>query len=193
MLDVYYPERWYNMDWLVVIVVCWNFTIEKETHNTLNYLYLTIANNHNKLTFGKYRKPTNTDLILHNDSCHPNKHKNSAITCLVNRMTTYPITQENKVLELNAINEILASNHHRQRINSTALNQHSSPKNPRNAKIKKGHVYILWPWNENNYKIIKNNNVGIAFKTNNTTKNHLKLKNQITDIYQKMWGIPTKT
>jgi hypothetical protein len=42
-------------------------------------------------------------------------------------MTAYPITQENKVLELNTINEI-----YRQRINSTTLDQHSSPKNPRN-------------------------------------------------------------
>jgi hypothetical protein len=25
MLDVYYTERWYNMDWLVMIVVCWNW------------------------------------------------------------------------------------------------------------------------------------------------------------------------
>jgi hypothetical protein len=25
MLDVYYSQRWYNMDWLVVIVVCWNW------------------------------------------------------------------------------------------------------------------------------------------------------------------------
>jgi hypothetical protein len=45
-------------------------------------------------------------------------------------MTTYPITQENKVLELNTINEILVNNHYRQHITSTALNQHSSPKKP---------------------------------------------------------------
>jgi peptide-methionine (R)-S-oxide reductase len=69
-----------------------NFTIEKETHNTLNYIDLTITNNHNKLTFDIYRKPTNRDIILHNDFCHPNKNKKSAIAYLVNRMTTYPIT-----------------------------------------------------------------------------------------------------
>jgi hypothetical protein len=56
------------------------FTMEKETHNTLNYLDLTITNNHNKLTFGIYRKPINTDLVIHNDSCHPNEHKKSAVT-----------------------------------------------------------------------------------------------------------------
>jgi hypothetical protein len=31
----------------------------------------------------------------------------------------------------------------------------------------------------------KNTNIGIAFKTNNTIKKHLKPKNQITDIHQK--------
>jgi hypothetical protein len=51
------------------------FTIETEKHNTLNYLHLTITNKYNKLTFGIYRKPTNTDLIIHNDSCHPYEHK----------------------------------------------------------------------------------------------------------------------
>jgi hypothetical protein len=73
-------------------------------------------------------------------------------------MTKYPITHENKILELNTIKEILVNNHYRQHITTTALNQHSSPKNPRNATTKKkritGHFYILWPWNENYYKII---------------------------------------
>jgi hypothetical protein len=105
-----------------------NVTIEKEIHNTLNYLDLTITNSYNKLTFGIYRKPTNTDLILHK--------KYLAITYLVNRMTKYPITHENKILELNTINEILVNNHYRQHITTTALNQHSSPKNPRNATTK---------------------------------------------------------
>jgi hypothetical protein len=68
-------------------------------------------NKRSKLTFGIYRKPTNTDLILHNDSCHPNEHKKSAITYLVNHMTTYPITHENKILELNTINEILVNHY----------------------------------------------------------------------------------
>jgi hypothetical protein len=34
------------------------FTIEKETHNKLNYLDFTIINLHNTLTLNIYRKPT---------------------------------------------------------------------------------------------------------------------------------------
>jgi hypothetical protein len=41
-----------------------------ETNNKLNYLDITINNKHNTLTFNIYRKPTTTDLIIHNDSCH---------------------------------------------------------------------------------------------------------------------------
>jgi hypothetical protein len=89
-----------------------------------------ITRNHNKLTLGIYRKPTNTGLIIHNDSYHPNEHKRSAIKYLINRMTTYPITHENKILELNTINEKLANNHYRQYTTNTTQNQHSTPKNP---------------------------------------------------------------
>jgi hypothetical protein len=49
------------------------------------------------------------------------EHKNSAITYLINRMTTYRITYENKIIELSTINEILANNHYRQHRNSTVL------------------------------------------------------------------------
>jgi hypothetical protein len=107
------------------------FTMQTEKHNTLNYWNLKITNNHNKLTFSIYRKPTNTDLIIHNDSCHPYEYKKSAITYLVNRMTTYPIAHENRNLELNFINEILTSNHYRP---ITNVNQHNTPKNTRCTK-----------------------------------------------------------
>jgi hypothetical protein len=85
-------------------------------------------------------------------------------------MTTCPITQENKALELNTINEILANNHYRQRINSTALNQHSSPKNPRNAKKKWATFTYYGPETRIITRSLKSTNVGIAFKTNNAIK-----------------------
>jgi hypothetical protein len=51
------------------------FNIKKETHNNLNYLDLTITNYQNQLTFDTFCKPTTTDLIIHNNSCHPSEHK----------------------------------------------------------------------------------------------------------------------
>jgi hypothetical protein len=70
--------------------------MEKEKNNKINFLDLSITKIHNKLLLAIYRKPTTTDLIIHNDSCHPHEHKKSAINFLVNGMNKYPITQENK-------------------------------------------------------------------------------------------------
>jgi hypothetical protein len=71
------------------------------------------------------------------------------------------------------MNEILANNHYQQRINSTALKQHSCPKKPRNAKIKK-EKWATFTYYGPETRIItrslKNTNVGKAFKTNNTIK-----------------------
>jgi hypothetical protein len=82
------------------------FTLETETRNKINYLDIIINKQHDKLKFGIYRKPTTTDTIIHNNSCHPNEHKISAINYLINRMNTYQLTPENKALENVIINEI---------------------------------------------------------------------------------------
>jgi hypothetical protein len=51
------------------------FTIEEEQHNSINFLDLTIHRKRTKLEFEIYRKPTYTDTIIPNDSCHPYEHK----------------------------------------------------------------------------------------------------------------------
>jgi hypothetical protein len=92
------------------------FTVEKETQNKINCLDVTITKEGNKLTFAIYRKPTTTDSIIHNDSCHPNEHKKSAINYLINRMNTYPLTHTNKDQEQIIIKEILKKNGYQQSI-----------------------------------------------------------------------------
>jgi hypothetical protein len=44
------------------------FTTEKELHEPINFLDLTIQ-------FSIYRKPTQTDIMIPNSSCHPYEHK----------------------------------------------------------------------------------------------------------------------
>jgi allophanate hydrolase subunit 1 len=51
------------------------FTIEKEIHDSINFLDLTIYWEEENLKFTIYRKPTQTDIIIPNSSCHPNEHK----------------------------------------------------------------------------------------------------------------------
>jgi hypothetical protein len=82
------------------------FTLEKEADNKLNYLNLTIRKETDRLTFDIYRKPTSTDLIIHNDSCHRHEHKRSAINFLLNRVNKYPIAQRSKDREMQTISVI---------------------------------------------------------------------------------------
>jgi hypothetical protein len=57
-------------------------------------LDLIIHGKNTELEFEIYRKPTQTDIIIPNDSCHPYEHKISAINYLINRVNTYSITKE---------------------------------------------------------------------------------------------------
>jgi hypothetical protein len=70
-----------NSNKVFSILVLW----EKETNNTINFLDLSINKTDDNLQLGIYRKHTTTDLIIHNDSCHPFEHKRAAINILVNR------------------------------------------------------------------------------------------------------------
>jgi hypothetical protein len=72
------------------------FTIEEESNSQINFLDLSVSRIHNGLQFGIFRKPTATDIMIHNTSCHPIEHKISGINYLINRITTYPISQYNK-------------------------------------------------------------------------------------------------
>jgi hypothetical protein len=69
------------------------FSIKKEKHNSINFLGLTIHRNRTKLEFTIYRKPTQMDILILNDSCHPYEYKISSVYCLTDRMLTYPITK----------------------------------------------------------------------------------------------------
>jgi hypothetical protein len=59
-----------------------NFTREYETDKKTNFLDLTIQIKHDKLNFTIYRKPTSTDILIHNNSCNPNEHKLASINYL---------------------------------------------------------------------------------------------------------------
>jgi hypothetical protein len=71
------------------------FTIEKELHEAINFLHLTIHCKDKKLKFSIYRKPTQTDIIIPNSSCHP-KERLSGINYLLNRLRTYLITKRKR-------------------------------------------------------------------------------------------------
>jgi hypothetical protein len=87
-----------------------NFTIEKEEHESVNFLDIVIHRNGKNFEFAIYRKPTQTDILIPNSSCHSYEHKLSSINYLVNRLYTYPITEKAKVAEMNTIQNVLRNN-----------------------------------------------------------------------------------
>jgi hypothetical protein len=48
-----------------------NYTVKSETNNSPNYLDITIHRTNTNLNFHIFRKPTFTDTIIPQDSCHP--------------------------------------------------------------------------------------------------------------------------
>jgi hypothetical protein len=72
------------------------FTVEEQSDYTINFLDLTITNRNSTLDCSTLRKPTTTDTIVLNASCHPNEHKRAAITYLKNRVNTYMLLEKSK-------------------------------------------------------------------------------------------------
>jgi hypothetical protein len=86
------------------------FTIGEEKENKINFLDITVSKEENNISFDIYRKPSTTDTIIPNESCHPQEHKLAAIPYLANRMETYNLSATNKEKENNTIKQILSNN-----------------------------------------------------------------------------------
>ena len=59
------------------------FTMETETENEICFLDLTVIKNRDNLKFKIYRKPTTTDVIIHDESHHPYPQKLAAYNSLI--------------------------------------------------------------------------------------------------------------
>jgi hypothetical protein len=86
------------------------FTMEKEIYNRINFLDITINKEINNFSFNIFQKPTTTDVIIPQDSCHPHEHKHAAIRYMLNRLNTYQLNDDNIKAELNTIKQIISNN-----------------------------------------------------------------------------------
>ena len=60
----------------------------------INFLDVTLNREPNKISIDIYRKPTYTDVIIPDVSCHLREHKMAAIYYLYNMMNTYQLSPE---------------------------------------------------------------------------------------------------
>lgn len=86
------------------------FTLEVEENNTINFLDIKITRNDNTLKFGIFRKPSQTDHVIPEDSNHHPQHKMAAFRCYVHRLLTIPLSDASYQTELNIIKQIAVNN-----------------------------------------------------------------------------------
>ena len=60
--------------------------------------------------FSIYHKPSYTDTIISNSSCHPHSHKLAAFHSMIHKLTTIPLSPSDFDKELNIIKQIAYNN-----------------------------------------------------------------------------------
>jgi hypothetical protein len=128
------------------------------------------------MSFNIYRKPTYTDVIIPNDSCHPREQKMAAIRYLHNRLNTYHLSPKKWQEEKSNIQQIIANNGY-----STSTCEDT----PRREKLSQNKEKTLTQWAKFTYngketraitKAFKNTSLKIAYSTNNTVGKLLSAK-----------------
>ena len=151
------------------------FTLEEEQNNRINFLDITITKNQEGLSFEIYRKPTATDILIPNDSCHPREHKTAAIRYYYNRMKTYQQTAENRQKDKDNIRQILTNN----KYDASSLEKFNDKKK-RQRQNNQRWAKFTYVGKEIRFitKLFKNTNVKVAFTTDNTIGKHLTIKQE---------------
>jgi len=154
------------------------FTSEVEINNALNFLDITITNRNNKHNFSIYRKPTQSDMVIHKSSNHPRQQKMAAFRSMFYRLEKVPMDRKDYEDELKTIQYIAQKNgYNKEEISKV----HSMVKH----RINKGKVqdttetknYVSIEYHEKVGNILlntlKNHNCTLSFKTNNTVGSKL--------------------
>ncbi|XP_036320425.1 uncharacterized protein LOC118734935 [Rhagoletis pomonella] len=147
------------------------FTMEQEMQGKLNYLDLTIKINKstNSLQYEIFRKPTATDIIIHNTSNHPHQHKKAAFRQMINRIERIPLTKEGYNKELNAIYAIAANNGYKRDLVEEIRREHKNKK-PNKEENNDKNWAVLTYTGKSTYKLAKvfqKHNLRTSFRTNN--------------------------
>lgn len=82
------------------------FTVEIENNNRIPFLDLNLTRTNNRIDINIYRKPTNTNRYITNDSYSTNAHKMAVFNSLIYRMCKLPLSPNNFINELEHIKNI---------------------------------------------------------------------------------------
>jgi hypothetical protein len=84
--------------------------MELENNKKINFIGITISRTSNTSEFHIFRKPTYTDTIIPQNSCHPTEHKFAALRYFINRLNTYQLNLTEKNNERLIIRNIAYNN-----------------------------------------------------------------------------------
>jgi hypothetical protein len=158
------------------------FTAELESNRQLNFLDLAIRREQENFGFNIYRKPTTTDHIIPDDSCHPLEHKCSAIRFLTQRLETYPLNEADKRKERNTIQHILKANKYG---HSTLTKSHPKPDikmTQEEKKVKRAIFTYTGPHVRKITKLFHSARLKTAFTTKHTIQKLLRAHQNQTNF-----------
>jgi hypothetical protein len=86
------------------------FTLELEDNEKIPFLDVLVSRATGRLVTEVYRKPTNSDLYLQYDSCHPKSVKNGIVNTLLHRAETHSSCTESYNREIANVERVLKKN-----------------------------------------------------------------------------------
>ena len=87
------------------------FTFEEEQNGKLPFLdVMVIRNSEDTIELDIYRKPTNTERFITQNSMHPEQHKMAAFNSMIHRLVTLPLNEERYKKEQDYIFQLATKN-----------------------------------------------------------------------------------
>jgi hypothetical protein len=157
------------------------FIFEPEVNNKLNFLDLTLERKQYSISPSIYRKPTTTDTMIHNNSCHPHERKLAGINFIMNRIIKCPMSQQEINEEIALGQQLLnASGYNyiniKEEIKKKKCNNNKSIQHEKKELTRK-EKYATFTYVGNDIlpitKLLNKFKVKPTFKTNNTLAKHL--------------------
>ena len=179
------------------------FTIEVESDNSINFSDLSIIKIDNKISFGIFHKPSQTDMVIHNSSMHPYMHKLDAFRSYIHRLLNISLTPENYQKELSFIKQIAVNNGYEAGLKDKMVQNKLLklalalvyPTSKNNFSQQQFHVLsYIGSASDNIHKHIRFKNHNISFKINNSLGKYIKynksttLKKEKSSVYQLKCG-----
>ena len=99
-----------------------------ETHNSIDFLDVTISRKQTKLEIDIYRKPTTTYTTINFLSNHPIEHKTATFRFYIFRMSSLPLNPGKKQKELQTIQSIAKNNNFPQHLLQNLTDRYNKKK-----------------------------------------------------------------